>query len=350
MSFKLPADYKKRIPLVLRYKSNNIFFQQQFNIVGEDGQGCKIACQHYKIENVTSLREIGELTISILNKFQKMGDLTLAELDELMNDPDEKTYFYEGSEYLNFMNIKESDDIKRTHIECSIHYTLNNQKYEFGLSWTEKCGNHCYYNSSDSLGKTGVLTFDSPLEFTEYPDPEVLGKMIMEAFERSRKMGDIMSGDYCPPRTIELLNESEVIVEAPRDKHFAEYGDYGVGDLHQAYLYFAKEGAESSAEIYLGIAAELDCDMSEDNIRRAWEKQNGKAEFFEVKAAEHGIFKLRAEMRNKSVHRISYLLQIDESELLDCTMELRKPNSRKKLDEKLTGLFEEFARQCKFKN
>lgn len=55
-------------------------------------------------------------------------------------------------------------------------------------------------------------------------------------------------------------------------------------------------------------------------------------------------------MKNKSVHRISYLLQIDESELLDCTMELRKPNSRKKLDEKLSALFEEFALRCRFKD
>lgn len=90
--------------------------------------------------------------------------------------------------------------------------------------------------------------------------------------------------------------------------------------------------------------------MSEDNIRKAWEKLHGKAEFFEVKSAEHGIYELRAEMRNKSVHRISYLLQIDESELLDCTMELHKPNSRKKLDEKLTEMFEEFARKCSFKD
>lgn len=90
--------------------------------------------------------------------------------------------------------------------------------------------------------------------------------------------------------------------------------------------------------------------MSEDNIRNAWEKLHGKAELFEVKPTEHGIFRLRVEMKNKSVHRISYLLQIDESELLDCTMELRKPNSRKKLDEKLTTLFEEFALRCRFKN
>lgn len=55
-------------------------------------------------------------------------------------------------------------------------------------------------------------------------------------------------------------------------------------------------------------------------------------------------------MKNKSVHRISYLLQIDESELLDCTMELRKLNSHKKLDEKLSALFEEFALRCRFKD
>jgi hypothetical protein len=141
-----------------------------------------------------------------------------------------------------------------------------------------------------------------------------------------------------------------MIVPAPRDKHFSDCEDYGVGELHQTYLYFPKEGADSSAEFYLGIAAELDCDMSEDNIRNAWEKLHGKAEFFEVIQAEHGIWGLRAEMRNKSVHRISYLLQIDESELLDCTMELHKPNTRKKLDEKLTAMFEEFARKCSFKD
>ncbi len=92
--------------------------------------------------------------------------------------------------------------------------------------------------------------------------------------------------------------------------------------------------------------------MDKDTMTRTLANiyQMGKAEFFEVEPVEHGIFKLCAEMRNKNVHRISYLLQIDESELLDCTMELHKPNSRKKLNEKLSALFEEFARQCKFKN
>ena len=116
------------------------------------------------------------------------------------------------------------------------------------------------------------------------------------------------------------------------------------------YGYYPREDSEeASAVFYIGVAAELNGETDEENIRSAWEKQNGKADFFEIKSAEHGIFKLRAEMRNKKIHRISYLLEIADCDLLDCTMELRKPNSRKKLDEKLTGLFEEFALRCKFK-
>ncbi len=350
MSFKLPSDDRFRIPINIFCKNNMLYFTLRLSIVGKDGLRCNTAVQCFKIENITSLEEIGVLVINLLKKFQRLGDLTLDELIELKKDPIESKLFYDGSEYKNFLDLKENDDINLTHSNIYIEYWLDNAKYIFCISWVERHGKRYYFDGSQAIGKKGVFTFDTPLEFTEFPEPEELGIMVMEAFDRSRKMGEITSGDYCPPKTIELLNQSEVIVEAPRDKHFADYGDYGVGEIHQAYLYHAKEGADSSAEFYLGIAAELDCDMSEDNIRKAWEKQNGKADFFEVKPVEHGIFKLRAEMRNKSVHRISYLLQIDESELLDCTMDLHKPNTRKKLDEKLSGMFEEFARQCKFKS
>lgn len=350
MSFKLPADDRFRIPIGIYCKNNRLYFTLRLSIVGKDGLYCSTAVQYFKIENITSLEEIGVLVINLLKKFQRLGDLTLDELNELKKDPMESKLFYDGSEYKNFLDLKENDDINLTHSNIYIEYWLDNSKYIFCISWVERHGKHYYFDGSKAIGKKGVFTFDTPLEFTEFPEPEELGKMVMEAFERCRKMGDITSGDHYPPQNIELLNGSEVIVEAPRDKHFADYGDCGVGELHQAYLYFAKEGADSSAEFYLGIAAELDCDMGEDNILKAWEKLYGKAEFFEVKSTEHGIFKLRAEMRNKKVHRISYLLQIDENELLDCTMDLHKPNTRKKLDEKLAVMFEEFAQQCKFKD
>ena len=175
--------------------------------------------------------------------------------------------------------------------------------------------------------------------------------MIIEALDRCRKITDKVAGNPYTEKNFELANGSKLTASAPRDRHFSDNDDYGVSELYQAYMYFPrKDSEEASAVFYIGMAAELNGEISEDNIRNAWEKQNGKADFFEIKSAEHGTFKLRAEMRNKSVHRISYLLEIADCDLLDCTMELRKPNSRKKLDEKLTGLFEEFARQCKFKN
>ena len=251
--------------------------------------------------------------------------------------------------FLKFYDAKDTKDLVRYYDSCSLYYNIFRKKYSFNIWWHKK---GCQYPIScdSSQGEKGILTFDTPLEFTDHSDPEKLGKIIIEALDRSRKISDKVAGNPYPEKTIELLSGTTMIVPAPRDKHFSDCEDYGVGELHQAYLYFPKEGADSSAEFYLGIAAELDCDLSEDNIRHAWEKLHGKAEFFEVIQAEHGIWGLRAEMKNKSVHRISYLLQIDESELLDCTMELHKPNTRKKLDEKLTEMFEEFAHKCSFKD
>lgn len=204
----------------------------------------------------------------------------------------------------------------------------------------------------DNKGYGGLDDPNDPFRFKlpKEASEEEIGNAVIAAFNRSDELERAKKPDPYPPVEVELLSDQKLEVYPPRDRHFSDSDDCGAAELYKGYGYFPKEGADSSAEFYLGIAAELDCDMSEGNIRKAWEKLHGKAEFFEVKSAEHGIFKLRAEMKNKSVHRISYLLQIDESELLDCTMELHKPNTRKKLDEKLTEMFEEFARKCSFKD
>lgn len=204
-------------------------------------------------------------------------------------------------------------------------------------------------SSVDNRGYTGI-DGDEPVELPNNVAAADLGNAVINAFEILEDHINFKKHDPYPPVEAQLLSYQKLKIYPPRDRHFTDMEDGGTAEIYRLYEYYPKEGAEPSANFYLGIAAELDCDLGEDNIREAFENQYGKADFFEVKSVEHGIFKLRAEMRNKSVHRISYLLQIDESELLDCTMELRKPNSRKKLDEKLTGLFEEFARQCKFKN
>ncbi len=200
-------------------------------------------------------------------------------------------------------------------------------------------------------GYGGLDDPNDPFRFKLSKDAsdEEIGNAVIAALNRSDELEKAKKPDPYPPIEVELLSDQKVEIHPPRDRHFTDMQDGSAAEIYRLYEYSPKEGAEPSANFYLGIAAELDCDLSEDNIRKAWEELHGKAELFEVKSVEHGIFKLHAEMRNKSVHRISYLLQIDESELLDCTMELRKPNTRKKLDEKLTVMFEEFARQCRFK-
>lgn len=218
--------------------------------------------------------------------------------------------------------------------------------YEDGtytISASERLKNYNGYGGLDD--SNDPFRFRLPKEASY----EEIGNAVIAALDRSDELERAKKPDPYPPIDVELLSGQKVEIHPPRDRHFTDMEDGSAAEIYRLYEYSPKKGAEPSANFYVGIAAELDCDLGGDNIRKAWENQYSKADSFEVKSVEHGIFKLRAEMRNKSVHRISYLLQIDESELLDCTMELQKPNSRKKLDEKLLGLFEEFAFRCEFK-
>lgn len=50
------------------------------------------------------------------------------------------------------------------------------------------------------------------------------------------------------------------------------------------------------------------------------------------------IFKLRIEMKNKDTHKISYILKMKEDLLLECGMDVHRPNRRKKLNERLADI------------
>ena len=119
--------------------------------------------------------------------------------------------------------------------------------------------------------------------------------------------------------------------------------------MYQAYEYKSSADAEPSAYFTFDIAADLDCDISAENIKNTWEDQFDPADQFDVRPAESDIFTQRVEFKNKNVHRIAYLTQIDESELFQCAIELYSPNKRKKLDETLSAMFEEFAKNCRYK-
>lgn len=155
-----------------------------------------------------------------------------------------------------------------------------------------------------------------------------------------------MQTDYLT-KNIELLDGSVLTIKQPRDKHFNDYEDGHAAEIYQCYCYLPKEGAESSAEFFVGIASELECNLNAEEIRSSWEKFYGKADFFEIQEVDYGIFKLRIEMKNKDTQKISYILQMEEDLFLECGMDVHQPNRRKKLDERLVELFKEFTLDCK---
>lgn len=187
-----------------------------------------------------------------------------------------------------------------------------------------------------------LFRFKLPKEASE----EEIGNAVIAALNHSDELERAKKSDPYPSVDIELLSDQKVEIHPPRDRHFTDMEDGGTAEIYRLYEYYPKEGAEPSAEFYLGIAAELDCDMSEENIRRVWKEMYGSAEMFTIGESTYETFTLRVEMRNKAVHRISYLKQIDENELLECTMEVKQHNRRKKLDERLSEMFETFAGKC----
>lgn len=175
-----------------------------------------------------------------------------------------------------------------------------------------------------------------------------IGAAVIDVYEAEEEFyKGRQAPDPYPAKTIRLIDESELKIKPPRDIHFQDCEDAGAAEIYQCYCYLAHEGEDSSADFFIGIAPELDCNLTPENVRASWEKLNGKADIFEVNEAEYGLFRIRTEMRNKNTHKISYFIKQDKDLILECGMEVHQPYRRKKFDEKMVKLFEEFALNCK---
>lgn len=146
--------------------------------------------------------------------------------------------------------------------------------------------------------------------------------------------------------TIEILSGARFSFEAPQGEGYRDEGDYHVGEIYQGYSYCTETGAYV-ADLYFGIATELDCNDSPENIRRAYERYHGAATEFSVAEAGHPVFERRAEFRNAGMRRIVYWRRIDEFELFAGELLLKTDLAEKELQEKLLDDFERMVRSCK---
>lgn len=338
-----------RLPLVLLRRNGTIYFQLQIEVAREDRLCDGIYCEFEKVQ-ADDAETIGKTAKSMLVRFHEISDLTLTEFTELTGFDNVDSYdIQKKEERLKFLGIKAYNALDDSFDECTIKYDVKNDHYSLSLDWIYREGRKKWRDGSDSTGKQGIFTFDEPLEFDDDVAPERLGEMILEAFNRGKKMAEIMSRGTCPPKEIDLLEGTIVEVIPPKDKHFADYGDAGVGEIYQDYAYIAREGAESSADFLLTVAPEIYEDLSCDNIRSAWLEAFGEADELDVKETEYGIYQYRAEFKNKKMFRIAYFRELNDGTALECCLEITSPSKKKKLTEKLPEMFEQFALNCKIR-
>ena len=338
----------RRIPLFFRKRNGTIFYQLQIEVASEDGLCAGIYCEFEKVQ-ADDAETIGTTAKIMLSRFHEISDLTLSEFQELTGMSITQYDAYSKEKRKNYLEVRSDKELDESFNECSIEYDIKNDHYSLSLSWIYQEGRKKWRDSSDSTGKQGVFTFDEPLKFDNDIAPERLGEMILEAFNRSIKIATVMSLGTCQPKVIDLFEGTKIEVTSPKDKHFTDYGDAGVGEIYQDYAYIAREGAESSADFLLTVAPEIYEDLSCDNIRTAWIEAFGEADDIDVKETEYGIYQYRAEFKNKSMYRIAYFCGLNDGTALECCLEITNPVKKKKLMEKLPDMFEQFAINCKIK-
>lgn len=239
---------------------------------------------------------------------------------------------------VNHTTCKTFKQFAKKYSLCS---AILNEDGTYIITATERLKNYNGYGGLDD--PNDPFRFRLPKEASY----EEIGNAVIAALDRSDELERAKKPDPYPPVKIELLSGGSVKIYPPRNSRFTDCGDGGAAEIYKLYEYSASEGAAPAARLFLGIAAELDCDMTEDNIRTVWEKLYGKGENFEVTHTGCGIFTLRADMRSPKVRKVSYLLRIDERELLECTLEVDHPDKRKKTEERLIKMFEKFSSECR---
>ncbi len=151
-----------------------------------------------------------------------------------------------------------------------------------------------------------------------------------------------------PRFEFETLSDIKVSFDIPQSDEYTDEEDYGSAEIYQGYSYCkSEEDDEPVGHIYFSIAAELNCDLSSENVLNVFEEEYGASAQYEYAECEHSIFEFRAEIFGRDIHRILYFKQIDENELLSCELTVNTSKSGKRIDKKLTKAFESLVKSCK---
>ena len=147
----------------------------------------------------------------------------------------------------------------------------------------------------------------------------------------------------------ETLSGMTIAFQAPQSDEYTDEQDYSAAEIYQGYSYSKASINEPIANLYFGIAPELDCDISSENICRVYKVQYGNDIQITFEEVTHSLFELRVEITGEQIHHIIYLKKINDHELLSCELILNIKLSNKKLHTKIVKDFENMVKSCKIK-
>lgn len=177
---------------------------------------------------------------------------------------------------------------------------------------------------------------------------EEIGKSVIDTFFASEKFYENNKTYKMEnKKEILLLDGKRILVDLPWTDKWMDYQESGSAEIYQNYKYLSQNG-EILADIFWGLAPELDCDLGRDNIMASWQDIHGEVSFNACMPLTDSIFSLRAEMNNVDLCKISYYVQTSEDLLLECGLQVYKKYVPVKQIEKFIKLFEDLIANSKF--
>lgn len=181
---------------------------------------------------------------------------------------------------------------------------------------------------------------------------EDIGATILSRFALMEDFYNALKGKppALPRASFQTLSDSMVSFEEPQGDNYTDGQDYHAAEIYQGYSY-SKEGAEESiADLYFGIAPELECDISPENIQRVYQSRYGQDAQIVIEEISHPVFTLRVEAIGKIIHHIAYLRQIDDTELLSCELEVKIKPAGKRIYAKVLKDYERMVKNCRLES
>jgi len=257
---------------------------------------------------------------------------------------------YIKSRPVDARNAKErkEDAVMRRASKCK-DYKSFYKKYLYAILTYQEDGT--YLVSPDGHNETNYV-YDRREHRVHLPaniTAETIGKVLIEQFAQMEAFYQSLKKQ--PPSrpriTFDTLSGDKLSFETLPEESYEEEEDYGTAEIYQGYSYYKESADESVADIYFSIAAELDCDISSDNIRKTYGKLYGADAEIRITDVTHPVFEKRIEVTGKKIHHITYVKQVDENELLACELELKVKPAGKRIYAKVLNDFEKLVESSK---